>query len=147
MKFLILILILITSLFSGCNYNQVSLNEQIAIYQNLGFVKSSLQSEIAIANTTIKCNTIEEVNNYNESLKVTDAIILYLADDTLMSIIFIYYFLNTKDSTNFYNFFYNSQKDNIYLYKKTVIQKGIDNVSSTGLNTHYYTKFCNTLKK
>ena len=154
-KLFVPILILFASLMCGCNYPSIiSLPEQIAIYQNQGFILAPLSQDITVGQNVVQINTIDNINSYltkqGESCQVNNGIALYLPSEdkqTLKGLIYVYYFNSPQGAKAFYNFFKKTYDANLYLYKQAVIQKGENSlVISSANNTYYYSKFTSSLK-
>ena len=155
-KFFNINLIILLSLFLiGCNHKSiVSISEQIAIYQNLGFeYEELLDSTLSIGNNTININTTDEINTYlanqNINSSVQNLYCLYLfTDNSLQSLIYIYEFENNQAASNFISHFQEQFNNSIFLHRNYVIQKGItDSLQSGSQNYIYFKNFCKGIKK
>ncbi len=156
-RFLAILLVISLLLLTGCSYGCiVTLPEQIAIYQNMGFICVPLTSNIDIDDNRLNLNNLEEINLHlqNNSVQSTvrSASVLYLQDaefsGKLAGLLFIYYFETDDAANNFYQYFLANYLDSIYLYGCQVLQKGSSSlIVSNGQNTHYYLSFISGLKK
>ena len=157
-KAFIMIFILILSVccwFSGCKYGSiVSIGEQIAIYQNKGFVKiEDPQTSTVVNNIELKINSKKQINDYflinNIDCKIDTLCLIYLPKNAncISSLIYIYTFTDHKTAQIFFSNFQPNFKNSMHLHNNYVIQKGISTHISNGAeNYKYFIDFCNGLK-
>ena len=155
-QFLCVFLIVTTATIAcGCSYGGiVTLSEQIAIYQNLGFIRVPLAESLTIGEQTFKLNDMAAINNYlleqNCDARLTEATVLYLPSEDankLEALLFIYYFATSKEAKVFFKCFATTWKENLHIYNNSVIQKGASKlIASSSANTEYFIKFVGGLK-
>lgn len=152
---LFVIIVCIFPYFFGCSYgNLVSISEQIAIYQNMGFYKADCLKEIvSVDDIQININTLQNINDYlsdkNINSKVQDMVVLVkVKDKVLEGLLYIYFFENSQLSKAFFSHFSKDSKETFYLASNIVVQKGVSSlIGNQSLNHHYYINFCSGLKK
>lgn len=140
----------------GCKYkNLATINEQIAIFQNMGFNVSPLEdTPLKITNDIIiNINSTSDINKVltenNLLCTVQEGLALYKinSDAKIECLLFIYKFNNTESADTFYNYFYNTLGTLIYKHNQTVIQKSVDiQICNSAINTYYFEKFCTSIK-
>lgn len=145
------IIVINIPLLCGCKYKALAtIDEQIAIYQNKGFIKiTNPAPTINLQNCQLFINDKNSINNYlianNVGCKISHIFMLYLQNnaDSIDSLIYIYQFNDTKNAKVFFYHFYLLQKFNIYLINNYVIQKGISyNINNGAINYKYFIDFC-----
>ena len=138
-------------LLCSCKYKALAtIDEQIAIYQNKGFIKiTNPAPTINLQNCQLFINDKNSINNYliatNIGCEISHIFMLYLQNnaDFIDGLIYIYQFNDTKSAKTFYNHFYLLQKSNICLINNYVIQKGINYYINNGaINYKYFIDFC-----
>lgn len=141
----------------GCNYGgMVNFTEQVAIYQNIGFVKAEPTGEmVEINNLQISINTKEQINewlnNHKINAKVTKLIVLALPsdnkEDKLDALLYLYFFDSNSHAKNFYNSLKELQS-NLQVINNAVLQKGYSPyIDSSAVNHYYFINFYKGIKK
>ena len=149
------IIVILSCFLSGCTHKGlVSITEQIAIYENIGFIKLTDPSEyITLDSISIKTPTKNEIINYcninNINCEINNIFILYLQKNAknIVSLLYIYSFSCAENAKTFYNHFNIYENNQIFLYNNYIIQKGINIFIENGAtNYRYYIDFCSGLK-
>lgn len=128
--------------------------EQIAIFENLGFIKLGDGEEIVIGKITIAPITLADINaeltknDYAPSAK--DLTILYLPsenEENLECILGIYEFYESANAQTYYSLVTGERRAKIYLYKNYIVEQ-IDSEHITAPTTaqNFYERFVAGLK-
>jgi hypothetical protein len=149
-----LLIFLNFSLLSCSAEGIVSVPEQIAIFENLGFIKLSDGEEIVIDKITISPITLADINadltknNYAPSAK--DLTILYLPGENsegLDCILGVYEFYDSTNAQTYYSLVTGERRAKIYLYKNYIVEQiDSEHIMSPTTAQNFYERFVAGLK-